>query len=319
MHNITLCYSTHRPETLALTARIMQTHDVILLEEPHHPDFHKALGGKLCLEDHLLEYDREYPAFTLGQYRLLQQLYQAGKTVVQVEPYWDHLLWIQYFLAEDHRPDEIFPNTPVHAVYCAERDATKNLLEYYKKVRGHDFQTILAAMNSFAMADARRFILRDSLRAKRIVDLLIPGKSTYIEAGSIHLLLKPLLSKSLSAEWQLQSRDIDREAMRMLNLQGCLFSPGDELTLDYIFGRRVSRKQWQLRCAQTLIYSRIVLKEEISGTDGDFPHTRNEIRSIAAVKKLSIAECRTLFQQIRSVNQADAYDITATYLKTARE
>ena len=315
MRNITLCYSTHRPETLALTARIMKNHDVIVLEEPFHPDFHKALGGTVNLEDHLLEYDRDYPAFTLGQYRLLQQFFQAGKEIVQVEPYFDHLLWIQYFLAEDHRPDEIPSDTPVHAVYCAERDATKYLLEYYNTVRGHDFPKILAAMNSFAMADARRFILRDSLRTQRIVKLLAPGKDTYIEAGSMHLLLKPLLTKSLAKGWRFRIHDIDREAIKKLNLHGSLFSPGDDLTLDYIFGRSVSQQQWQLRCAQALIYSKIVIKNEIHGGDGEFPHTRNEIRSIAAVKKLSIEQCRTLIQRIRSVTTNEAAEITEKYLK----
>lgn len=315
MQNITLCYSTHRPETLALTAKIMKNHDVILLEEPIHPDFHKALCGTVNLEDHLLEFDRDYPAFTLGQYQLLQQFFQDGKEIVQVEPYFDHLLWIQYFLAEGHRPDEIPSNTPVHAVYCAEHDATKNLLEYYNTVRGHDFPKILASMNSFAISDARRFILRDSLRAERIGELLVPGKDTYIEAGSMHLLLKPLLTKSLAKGWRLRIQDIDREAIKMLNLHGSLFSPGDELTLDYIFGRSVSQQQWQSRCAQALIYSKIIIKDELPGADGEFPHTRSEIRSIAAVKRLSIEQCRTLFQQIRSVTSSEAAEITEKYLK----
>lgn len=74
----------------------------------------------------------------------------------------------------------------------------------------------------------------------------------------------------------------------MLNLQGSLFSPGDELTPDYIFGRTVSKQQWQLCCAQALIYYKIIIKEEISSCHNEFPHTRNKIESIAAVKKLSI-------------------------------
>ncbi len=319
MQNITLCYSTHRPETLALTTRIMKNHDVILLEEPRHPDFHKALGGTVNLEDHLLELDIDYPAFTLGQYRLLQQFFQAGKEILQVEPYFDHLLWIQYFFAEGHHPDEITSNTPAHAVYCAEREATKNLIKYYNEVRGDNFQKILAAMNTFAMADARRFILRDSLRAKRIVELLVPGKDIYIEAGSIHLFLKRLLSKSLSKGCHLRIHDIDGEALKVLNLHGSLFSPGDELTLDYIFGRSVSQQKWQLCCAQALIYSKIIRKEEISSGDGEFPHTLNEIRSIVAVKKLSIEKCRTLFQRIRSLTSAEAADMTERYLKITRE
>jgi hypothetical protein len=296
----------------------MKNHDMILLEEPLHPDFHKALGGTVSLEDHFLELDRDYPAFTLGQYRLLQQFFQAGKEILQVEPYFDHLLWIQYFLAEGHRPEEISSNTPVHAVYCAERDATKNLIEYYREVRGDDFLRILAAMNSFAMADARRFILRDSLRAKRIIEVLVPGKDIYIEAGSIHLLLRRLLIKSLPKGWRLRIHDIDGEALKMLNLQGSLFSPGDELTLDYILGRSVSQQQWQLCCAQALIYSKIIIKEEISSGDGEFPHTHNEIRSIAAVKELTIDKCRILFQRISSLASVEAAAVTERYLKITK-
>ncbi len=318
MHYITLCYSAHRPETLSLTAGVMQDHDVILLEEPLHPDFRKALCGEVELEEHLLELDRDYPAFTLGQYRLLQQFFTAGKEILQIEPYLDQLLWIQYFLAEDHGPDEILPDTPAHAVLCAERDATKTLITYYKEVRGDNFSKILAAMNSFAIADARRFVLRDSLRAKRIFEILVPGKNTYIEAGSIHLLLRDLLAKSLGKEWRLRTRDIDGEVVKMLNLNGSLFSPGDELTLDYMYGRPVSREKWQSCCAQSLIYSKIITKEEISGTDGGFPHLRNEIESIAAVKRLSVEKCRTLFQRIRSLPSVEAADITARHLNITR-
>ncbi len=318
MPDITLCYSAHRPETLAFTAGVMTDHDVILLEEPLHPDFRKALCGEVDLEEHLLELDRDYPAFTLGQYRLLQQFFTAGKEILQVEPYFDHLLWVQHFLAEDHSPDEILPNTPAHDVYCAERDATKNLITYYSEVRGDNFPKILAAMNSFAIADARRFALRDSMRAKRIFEVLISGKNTYIEVGSIHLLLRDLLARGLTKGWRLRTRNIDGEVVKRLNLSGSLFAPGDELTLDYIFNRPVSAQKWQLCCAQSLIYSKIILKEELSSTVGEFPHIRNEIESITAVKKLSVEKCRTLFQRIRSLPSTEAAEMTARYLKIKR-
>ncbi len=318
MCDVTLCYSAHGPETLEFTARVMTDHDVILLEEPLHPDFCKVLRGDIELGEHLLELDNDYPAFTLAQYRLLQQFFTTGKEILQVEPYFDHLFWIQNFFAEDHRPDEILPNTPAHAVYCAERDATKHLISYYKEVRGDNFSKILAAMNSFAIADARRFALRDALRTKRIFEVLVPGKNTYIEAGSIHLLLGELLTKRLTKEWHLRTRDIDGEVVKMLNLKGSLFSPGDELTLDYIFGRPVSTQRWQSCCAQSLIYSKIIAKEEMTSTDGGFPHIRNEIESIAAVKKLSVEKCRTLFQRIRSLPSVEAADMTTRYVSTTK-
>lgn len=296
----------------------MQGHDVIILEEPFHADFPEVLGGGVEIEEHLLELDVGYPAFTLGQYRQLQQFSKAGKQILQVEPYLEQLLSIQYFLAEDHSPEEIEPNTVAHSVYCAERHATEKLIDYYKEVRGDNFRQILSTMNSFAKADAARFILRDTLRGSHILEVLIPGKQTYIEAGSIHLLLYRLLGKSLSKKWHLHVHSVDREVIKLLKHKGSLYSPGDELTLSYIWGRNVSRREWQLGCAQALIYSKIIRKEEMVTSDVTFPHTRNEIESIAAVKQLSIEACRILFQQTRQLSSEEAAGVVKTYLKNRR-
>ena len=65
MNTITICYSTHRLETLELTARIMHEHDVIILEEPIHVDFSEVLKGNVEIEEHLLELDTGYPEFIL--------------------------------------------------------------------------------------------------------------------------------------------------------------------------------------------------------------------------------------------------------------
>jgi hypothetical protein len=315
MNKITVCYSTHRPETLEITARIMYEHDVIILEEPVHVDFSEVLQGNIEIEEHLLELDTGYPEFILGQYRLLQQFSKVGKQILQVEPYLEHLLRIQYFLAEDHTPEEIEPNTVAYAVYCAERDATGVLINYYKEVQGNDFKKILSSMNSFAKADAARFVLRDSLRVEGILEALSGGKNIYIEAGSMHLLLYRLLAGSLSKEWRLHLHSVDREAIQSLHRKGSFFSPGDNLTLHYIWGRNVTRKKWEMFCAQSLIYSKIIKKEERLGDDTKFPHTRNELESIAAVKQLSTETCEPLFQQIRTLSSEDAADVVNTHLK----
>lgn len=314
MSNITISYSTHRPETLELTAKVMQEHDVIILEEPFHDHFAKLLDGSVEMEEHMLELDVGYPEFTLGQYQLLQKFHQAGKEIVQVEPYLEHLIQIQFFLADDHSPDEIKPGTTAHAVYLAERDATGRLIDYYQEVQGNNFQQILSTMNSFAKADAARFILRDSLRVARIQEVLIPGKRTYVEAGSIHLLLIKLLGKSLSQEWHLQVYSVDREVTGLLNYTGGLFSPGDELTLSYIWGQKVSRRTWELSCAQALIYSKIVSKAEILSSDENFPHARNEIASITAVKDLSLEACNAIFQRIKTLPTEDALGVVKQYV-----
>jgi len=316
MSAITVCYSTHRPETLQLTTGIMKKNDIIILEEPSHPDFKKVLDGSIEIEEHLLELDIDYPAFIAGQYRMLQQLTLDGKEVLQVEPYLDHLISIQYFLAEDHGPEDIDPHSPEYPVYQSEKEATGKLINYYKEVRDNDFDRILAAMNSFAKADAARFVLRDTLRAKRILEVLVPAQDTYVEAGSIHLLLHKLLAKHLTEEYQLQAFSIDMQVIHSLNRTGSLFSPGDELTLSYIFGQALGRPAWQLLCAQSLIYSKIVEKSEIVENNSSFPHTLNEIESISVVKQLSIEACKTLFQQIRSRVSEEAAELVLEYTKT---
>lgn len=313
MDNITICYSTHRPETLDLTARIIENFDIIILEEPPHKDFSNVLNGTIDIKDHLLELDVGYPAFTASQYHLLQDFHKSGKQIQQIEPYLDELLHIQYFFADDHSPEEIEPGTVAHSVYTAERDATGALIDYYKEVRGDDFLQILSAMNSFARADAARFILRDSLRAEHILNELSYGKSTYIEAGSIHLLLQQLIAKGLSENQQLNIHSIDREIVDLLGHRGTLFGPGDELTLAYISGEVIKKKQWQLLCSQSLIYSKIIRKEEISRTDITFPHSRNELETISIVKQLSVATCENLFQQIRSLPSEQAVKIVRKY------
>lgn len=315
MNKITVCYSTHRLETLELTTELMHDHDVIILEEPPHSDFAKMLSGAVDIEDHLLELDTGYPEFSKAQYEVLQHVSRIGKKVTQIEPYLENLIRIQLFFADGHSPDEIERNTISHAVYSAERNATKALIDYYKVVRGDDFDEILKIMNAFAMSDAARFTLRDTLRVDGIFKKLENGKNVYIEAGSIHLLLYSLLSKRLLKPWHLRLYSADREAVRRLGLRGNIFSPGDKLTLYYIWGRKVSEQKWQLECARSLIYSKIVEKEEIVKAATEFPHTLNEFKSIAAVRKLSVEDCKRLFERVRYLPTEEAATEVSAYSK----
>lgn len=314
MSKLTVSYSTHRPETIDLTARVMEQHDVIILEEPPHGDFIRVLDGEIDIEEHLLELDIDYPVFTLNQYRLLQDFHRSNREILQIEPYLENLLQIQLFLADNHRPDEIKPKTIAHRVYCAERLATRKLLGYYKEVRGNDFTNILHSMNTFARADANRFILRDSLRANSILEVLKTGKNIYIEAGTIHILLYSNLAKKLRKEdWSMHFYSADKEAVNTLGYHGNLIGPGDLLTLNYIFGRDLSKQKWARLCAQALIYSKIVKTEETLDNEVVFPHTRNEMESIAAVKYLTTDCCRILFQRIRKLSSEDAADVVKCY------
>lgn len=306
---MTVCYSTHRPETLELTSEAMKGHDAIILEEPPHPDFQAMLGGKLSIDEHLLSLDIEYPEFSKSQYQHLQKLFNEGKKILQIEPYFEHLYTVQLFFADGHSPEEIKTGTVLSTVYQAEREATKRLLDYYKAFRGNDFSFVLETMNSFAMADAARFILRDQLRVEGMVEAVAAENSVYIEAGSIHLSLFKLLKSRLPAEWKLKFYSVDRQLTQQLGAKDSLFSPGDILTLHYIFGRKPHKKLWQLYCARALIYNKIVVKEEMPGQPSSLPHTLSELYAISTANKLTFEQCALLYQKIRSLPTDEAQDL----------
>ena len=64
MREVSLVFSSHRPETLAFSVPLMRDHDAIFLEDPPSPEFTDYLQGKLSVDDYLMTIDAEYPEFT---------------------------------------------------------------------------------------------------------------------------------------------------------------------------------------------------------------------------------------------------------------
>jgi len=56
MNHISVGFSIHRPEIVPVTARIMEQHDVIFLEEPPEASFENMLNSSLGVEDYLIPY-----------------------------------------------------------------------------------------------------------------------------------------------------------------------------------------------------------------------------------------------------------------------
>ncbi len=301
MSRITLVYSTHRPETLQIVTDMMLEHDVIFLEEPPHPHFFAMLEERFSIEEYLMEQDLEYPEFSARQYALLRSLYRQGKEIQQIEPFLEHLVQIHFFFADGNAPDDLEKDSIRYQVYLSERDATEALLEYYKSVQKGNFDTILHAVKHFARADAERFRLRDTLRSKEIVKNLPASGTVFLEAGTIHVLLNTLLQQQLSSTQKIEAISVEHLALEKLNLHGSLFSPGDELTIAYLHEEDISLDQQDLLAARSLIYSKIVTKEEIEENSESYPHTRNEYEVIQLVNSLNIADCRHLFFNIRKL------------------
>ncbi len=315
MKPITIGFSIHRPEVIGITADLMCRHDVIFLEEPPASGLKQMLEGVLSIDDYLLPAEVEYPEFSRRMCRLLRELYHKGKEIIQVEPFLEHLLAIHTFFSQGHRPNELQPESVHHQVYQAERDATGALLDYYQIVMNGSFKDAIQAIIRFARSDAARFRLRDSLRAEALAAELNKGSSVFIEAGVIHLALYHLLKKILPKPVQLKPVFLARKALKTLGVKGHLFGPGDQLTLTYIYHPETHGTfREELLAARSLIYSKLIEKEEVSADLETFPHIRNELTCIRTAKLLTLEDCDRLFPLIRRLKSEHARQLVDDYL-----
>mgnify|MGYP000228777278 CR=1 FL=1 len=167
----------------------------------------------------------------------------------------------------------------------------------------------------FARFDAARFRLRDNLRAQALTVELIKGFFAFIEAGAIHLALYYLLKKRLPKTTQLKPVFLARKALKILGVKGHLFSPGDQLTLTYIFYPKTHGTfKEKLLAARSLIYSKLIEKEEVSVDLETFPHIRNELACIQIVKRLTLGDCKRLFPLIRHAKSVQVRHVVEDYL-----
>ncbi len=315
MTQITIGFSIHRPEIIPLTADLMRQHEVIFLEEPPASGFRRMLCGAMSIDDYLLPIDVEYPEFSRRMCRLLRRLYHQGREIIQAEPFLEHLLAIHLFFSEGHGPSELKPGSVRHQVYMAERDATGALLDYYTVAMNGSFEAVLGAVIRFARLDADRFRLRDALRVRALADQLKNRKSAYIEAGAIHWSLRHRLRKHLPEPAHVEPVFIAHEALHHMGEKGHLFGPGDQLTLIYIFHPNIKKNRTErLLAARSLIYTKLIEKEEFSADVDTFPHIRNELSCIRTVKQLEVKDCGRLFPLIRRMKTPDARRLVADYL-----
>ena len=75
MGKITVGLTPNRLEFLPKSLRLMEDHDLIVLEEPPHPKFKDMLEGRVPIEDFVLGSEAGFPKYALGLYRALKGLY----------------------------------------------------------------------------------------------------------------------------------------------------------------------------------------------------------------------------------------------------
>ena len=298
-----------------MTAGLMKGHEAIMLEEPPYSGFQQMLEGTLSVDAYLMAVDVEYPEFSRRMCRLMRKFYADKKKIVQVEPFLWHLLAVHEFFSQGHRPAELAPNSFEQQVYAAERNATKALLDYYQTVIHGSFEAVVKSIIRFARADAARFHLRDTLRARALSDCITRYDSAFIEAGSIHYGLYQQLKKRLRGSVHIKPVFIAHKALQAIGVRGHLYGPGDQLTLRYILHPNHKDTQGDgLLAARSLVYSKLVEKEELTADLATFPHIRNELACIQTVKRLTLDDCRRLFPLIRQAKSVNVRHGVEDYL-----
>ena len=316
MPKVTVGLSLHRPEMIPRIAEGMRQHEAIFLEEPGSPDFQQMLSGELAIEDYLLPLDVEYPHFGRAMCLLQRELYAEGKVIHQVEPFVETLIHIQELFAEGGRPVDLASGSLAYHVYRAERAATGALLAYYQTVLTGAFEDAVDSVLRFARADAARFRLRDSLRAQELARLIPKYRSSYVEAGLMQYQLWRLLRRLLPPAARVSPIFLADAARPPLAEKGHLYyAPGDQLTFLYIFHPTLSKTEWErLLAARSMVYSKILEKNELDERLETFPHLRDELACIRAVRQLSLEDCRHLFPLIRRAGTQEARRVVTEFL-----
>ena len=315
MSRITVGLSVHRPEMIPWIAERMRQHEAIFLEEPGSPDFQKMLSGELAIEDYLFPLDVEYPDFSRAMCLLQRELHVEGKAIHQVEPFIETLIHIQEFFAEGGRPDDLAPDSLANHVYRAEKAATGVLLAYYQTVVTGPFEKAVDSVLRFARVDAARFRLRDSLRAQELLRLIPKYSTSYVEAGLMHYQLWRLLRRSLPSSTRVSPVFLADDALQSLVEKGHFYAPGDQLTFLYIFHPAIFQTERErLLAARSMVYSKILEKNELDERLETFPHLRDELACIRAVRQLSLDDCKHLFPLIRRAGTLEARGMIKKFL-----
>jgi hypothetical protein len=309
MNRLTIAYANHRPETIRLSETIMREHQAVILEEPPDDNLSAMLNGRMGIDDYLLGQEIEYPAFSAEQCRLLRKLHRDGISIIQVEPYYQHLFTVQNFFADGHGPGELDQSTEQYLVYSHEKMVTGKLIDYYKAVQTRDFEHIIESIQTFTGADAARFRLRDQLRARSIAGHCSEHARICIEAGPMHLLLYRYLRDYLPEGWTVRPVFVENKILEKIGCRSALYGPGDTLTAHYLLGNALSKEYRNLLAARALIFTKINEKEELDDWQTDFPHLHNESAINQIVKQLSYEQCRTLFSEIGEVPAEKAFHL----------
>ncbi|MCL6620658.1 MAG: hypothetical protein K6T55_01020 [Syntrophobacterales bacterium] len=311
---ITVGLSSHRVEVLPAALELMGRQEAVVLEEAPEADFPAVLAGNVGLDDYLANQEVEFPRYSREQLLGLRRLHERGVRILQVEPYLERLIAIHEALAAGHPRGEVEAREEFREVYAAESRATAALLRFYRLAHTASFPEVVAAVQDFAQADAARFRLRDELRAQAIAPLVQDFRRLYVEAGYIHLYLVRALRRQLAGRAAIRPVFLLAPRSRALSGQPRPMGPGDLLTLNYIFGKKMGRATAARLAAQSLIHIQLLSKEELLPDWESTPHLLDEARARRLSTALTYPECQHLYPVVRRLGPAAAVAEVERYL-----
>lgn len=307
-------FTSYRPETLPFIEEYMGKCDAVILEEPHTPGFNEMIDNELPIEEYLMLSDFGFPDYARRSCQMIQRLSSKGVIFHQLDPFMDELVRIHEFFASGGSPAEIAENTITRNVYLCERQWTKKLIFFYKQSCNSNFELLVNAVKGFAKADSKKVNLRNAMRAEELVNLFCHYDSIYIEAGYIHFILFRLLLGHKTNGVKLKPIYPMSEVIRPLTGRKQILGPGDQLTLLYVFHSELNEWKTDTLAAQSLIYNKIVSKEEMV-SENSYPHTQNEIQAVSLATSLNYNQCRDIFPFIRNLMTSEARDYLINWRK----
>ena len=312
---ITIGFSSHHLEVLPYIREHMERHQAIVLEEPPSPHLQAMLDGSISISEYIMEFDSGFPESDRQMSSLLRELHQAGARIIQVEPYLEKLLHIHELFADGKTADEVSRKPEFKHVYEAEKRATGALIAYYAQSMEAPFTAVVEGVKDFARADAKRLTLRERLRAKAISTLHRSNEKMYVEAGYIHYPLYRYLRRELGDQDKIRVAYLLAPVIKKLQGKRRNMGPGDILTLHYAFHGRLRDELANMLAARSLIYIKLIEKEEIISGKSETPHAEDEVKVNRLVDRLNFNQCRELFERIRLSKRAEAVKLAEEYVK----
>jgi hypothetical protein len=313
---ITIGFSSHRAEIIPFARQIMEQHQIIVLEEPPHPNFADMLNGNLSIADYLMEVDIEFPEFDRLMCDEVRRLHQKGKKILQIEPYLERLLNIHEYFADGMTPVDILNMVNFKSVYLAEKAATGALINFYARSMEKDFKQVIESVKAFATADAQRSNLRSALRSEEIADL-DTTKNIYVESGYIHYPLYRCLLNNFKGNQKIRAVYLMQPVFRKLGCKRRNMGPGDILTLYYAMNLSIKEAPANLLAARSLIYTQLIETQEMLPNQSNrTPHTWDETRVNRLVDRLGFEDCKTIYPEIRFKNRQESWNFVQSYVRS---